>query len=120
MHALLTLTLALNAPSPTSTDVQRRATGDTQTVQIKARSFYTARIAKTPDINQHMTFEQFLKQIPTSLQKKYTPPPEIGLKTKVFFENFCGPCAVADNLMYLRNFFPQMTAEADPVAGGTF
>lgn len=86
----------------------------------KAVAVYTARIASTPDINQHMTWEQFLKQIPKPLHAKYTPPAEIGVKSKVFFQNFCGPCSVADNLIYLRGFYPQIHGEADPVAAGTF
>ena len=86
----------------------------------KALSYYTYRVDRTPDINQHMTWEQMLGQIPMRLRKKYTPPAEIGVKSRVFYKNFCGPCAVADNLLYLRKDFPQIGDHANSVVSGTF
>ena len=85
-----------------------------------ALPYYTSRVAKTPDINQHMTWEQMLGQIPARLRKKYTPPAEIGIKSRVFYKNFCGPCAVADNLLYLRKDFPQIGDHSNSVVSGTF
>lgn len=108
MLTTITLAVAMNA-----------TTADKDVQQIKAVSYYTARIAATPDVNQHMTYEQWLKQIDPRLRSKYTPPAEIGIKSKVFQENFCGPCSVADNMVYLKKWFPQIRAESDPVVAGT-
>jgi len=83
------------------------------------REPYTERIATTPDINQHMTIGQFLKQIPPSEQPAYTPPSEIPLSTRVFEQNYCAPAAVADHLVWLDvHHFQQISSESDPVIAG--
>lgn len=111
MNTLIALAVTVVAPAPIEeAPAQKRM----------ALPYYTSRIAKTPDINQHMTWEQMLGQIPAFMRKKYTPPAEIGVKSRVFYKNFCGPCSVADNLLYLRKDFPQIGDHSNSVVSGTF
>jgi len=85
---------------------------------------YYTRAPTTPDVNQHMTWGQFIDQLPVkppSIRAKYRPPPEIDLSWRVFEQNFCAPASVADNLMWLdANYFPQISDATNPLAGGVF
>lgn len=84
------------------------------------RVSYTARIASTADINQHMTWKQFLEQIPANRVAEYTPPEEINVNSRVYYENFCGPTSIADQLIWLdKNGFANIVDEGDPVIAGT-
>ena len=83
-----------------------------------------SRAATTPDVNQHMTWGQFIDQLPVkppSIRMKYRPPQEIDLNWRVFEQNYCAPAAVANNLMWLdANYFPQISDETNALAGGVF
>lgn len=120
---IVTLTLVLTFLIPVvAADPPKRATRkplQTTGLKLQANTFYNARIDPTPDVNQHMTYEQWLQQIPARQRARYTPPAEIGIKSKVFQENFCGPCSVADNLIYLRKWFPQVRPEGNDLVAGT-
>ena len=76
--------------------------------RVKKLPYYT-RAATTPDVNQHMTWGQFIDQLPVkppSIRAKYRPPQEIDLKWRVFEQNFCAPASVANNLMWLDTTSP--------------
>lgn len=97
-----------------------RTTAAPPPARTTERVAYTARIATTADINQHMTWKQFLAQIPADRVAEYTPPEEINVNSRVFYENFCGPTAVADQLIWLdRNGYGNTVDEEDPVIAGT-
>lgn len=85
---------------------------------------YYSRAATTPDVNQHMTWGQFIDQLPVkppSVRMKYMPPKEIDLNWRIFEQNYCGPAAVANNLMWLdQHHFPQISDESNALAGGVF
>jgi hypothetical protein len=85
---------------------------------------YYSRAATTPDVNQHMTWGQFLDQLPVkppSIRLKYRPPSEIDLNWRIFEQNYCAPASVANNLMWLdTNYFPQISSETNALAGGVF
>ncbi len=85
---------------------------------------YYSRAKTTPDVNQHMTWQEFLDQLPVkppSIRQKYRPPQEIGLDWRVFEQNFCAPAAVANNLMWLdAHWYPHISNEDTPLAGGVF
>jgi hypothetical protein len=91
--------------------------------RMKKLPYYT-RAATTPDVNQHMTWGQFIDQLPVkppSIRAKYRPPQEIDLDWRVFEQNFCAPASVANNLMWLdTNYFPQISKETNALAGGVF
>ena len=91
--------------------------------RMKVAPFFS-RAATTPDVNQHMTWRQFVDQLPVkppSIRQKYRPPSEIDLDWRVFAQNYCGPAAVANNLMWLdTNYFPKISKETNALAGGVF
>jgi hypothetical protein len=127
MNTSIALAVTLLAPAAVEINedqVQLRArkatTKSPAAVPKIAAPAFTARISATPDINQHMTWAQFLEQIPVRQRKKYTPPAEIGVNSRVYYKNFCGPCSVADNLLYLRKFYPQIGEHQNKVVSGTF
>lgn len=133
-NAIITLVICLLVlPFTTSSAQERVKKTETQAPVItkqpvkpkrmKVAPFYS-RAATTPDVNQHMTWGQFIDQLPVkppSIRMKYRPPKEIDLNWRVFEKNYCGPAAVANNLMWLdTNYFPQISKETNALAGGVF
>jgi len=107
---------ARQKPDP---DRPGRTTQEAPPARTTDRTAFTDRIADTPDINQHMTWKQFLKQIPADKVAEYTPPDEINVNSRVFYENFCAPASTANHLVWLdRHGFPSITNESDPVIAG--
>ena len=91
--------------------------------RMKVAPLYS-RAATTPDVNQHMTWGQFIDQLPVkppSIRMKYRPPNEIDLNWRVFEQDYCAPAVVANNLMWLdAYFFRQISNDTKLTAGGVF
>lgn len=79
---------------------------------------YIKRLEFTPDINQNMTIQDYLDQLPTAEAKKQAPE-GLSLKTKMFKKNMCAPASVANHLVWLdRTAFKNITNESHPIIAG--
>lgn len=79
---------------------------------------YIERLQFTPDINQNMTIQDYLDQLPAAEAKKQAPE-GLSLKTKMFKKNMCAPASVANHLLWLdRTAFKNISNEAHPIIAG--
>jgi len=79
---------------------------------------YLLRLGTTPDVNQHMKREQLLVQIPKADWKQFN---HVKAGERVFEgKDYCGPCTIANNLVWLRNNGHKQISQFDnPVTAGT-
>ena len=91
---------------------------DKKPTRAKTGEPFTQRIGTTPDINQHMKYEDFFAQIPKTRIADYEGNYDT-LQDKLFSKNMCAPASVANHLVWLdTHFFPGITEEQDPVIAG--
>ncbi|MEM9839517.1 MAG: hypothetical protein AAF830_10245 [Pseudomonadota bacterium] len=90
---------------------------------------YTARIDDTPDVSQHIRWRQFVgnasgvgrhPEVDLNAALRNAPPAEYDRDMRVFPLDFCGPAAVANNLIWLdRTGYRQISTEPNKHAAGT-
>ncbi len=79
---------------------------------------FTVRISTTPDINQHMKYEDFFAQIPKMRIGEFAGDYD-SVEEKLFSKNMCAPASVANHMVWLdTHFFKGITDEQDPVIAG--
>ncbi len=91
---------------------------DKKPARAKTGKPFTQRVSTTPDINQHMKYEDLFEQIPKTRISDFDGRYD-SKQDKVFTKNMCAPASVANHLVWFdTHFYPNITKEKDPVIAG--
>lgn len=121
--AFLLAALVIAALAQASAQSGKRDDGKPKPMVLQAQKVkpkpYTARIPNTPDASQNISWSDFLlhpEMGPGAIERN-SPPDEYNQSMDFFPENFCGPAAIANNLIWLdRTGYPHISNEPNKYA----